>query len=116
VSDFRSPELLTPEVCPTSRVVDKTTNLAGMRPVRFTGTAADLLKYQSMGMPLHLRVEGDPDHPDTWHPVSVVHNDMLGWVAALSVEFEDETPEKLFNDVDGVEFTVQAPRPGSRAF
>jgi hypothetical protein len=87
-----------------------------MRPVRFAGTAADLLKYQSMGMPLHLRIEGDPEDPARWHPVAVVHNDMLGYVVALSVEFEDDTHEKLFNDVDSVEFTVQAPRPGSRAF
>jgi hypothetical protein len=92
------------------------TNLACMRAVRFAGTAADLLKYQSMGMPLHLRIEGDPDRPDRWHPVSVVHNDTLGRVVAMSVEFDDDTPEKLFNDTDSVEFTVQAPRPGSRAF
>ncbi|ORV98608.1 hypothetical protein AWC15_11255 [Mycobacterium lacus] len=65
-------------------------------------------------MPLRLRIEGDPDDPAMWHPIAVVHDDMLQDVVALSIEFHDGTPEKLYNDIDSVEFTVQAPNSGPR--
>ena len=81
-----------------------------MRPIRFAGTAADLAKYQCRGLPMHLRIDGDPDDPALWHPIAIVHDETMPGVVALSIEFHDGTPEKLFNDIDGVEFTVQAPR------
>jgi hypothetical protein len=64
-----------------------------------------------------LRLEGDSDDPGTWHPVeavsitgfrSVSDPDLPG-VKSLTVAFNDETAETIFNETDPVEFAV--PRP-----
>ena len=74
----------------------------------FLCTAKDLWHPSLQGWPLRVRLEGDPDDPNTWHPVNTI-KDHFGDIDMLTVVFADGTPEKAFNATDQVEFAV--PRP-----
>ena len=82
----------------------------------FKCAAKDLLP-RILREPIWLRLEGDSDKPRTWHPVEVVNlegfreDTSQAPVGALTVSFQDETPDVMFNETDEVEFAV--PRPKS---
>jgi hypothetical protein len=56
-----------------------------------------------------LRLEGDPDDPNTWHLVKKVDDYMFQGVNALTVAFHDETLDTVLNETDQVEFAVLRP-------
>jgi hypothetical protein len=81
----------------------------------FRCTAKDLNDRSLQGRPMWLRLEGDSDDPATWHPVEVISAQGFRtdtgqpFVRALTVSFQDETPQLILNDSDQVEFAI--PRP-----
>ena len=83
----------------------------------FKCAAKDLLP-RVLKEPIWLRLEGDSDEPGTWHPVEVVNFEGFSedtgqpLVRALTVSFQDGTPDVMFNETDEVEFAVPRPITG----
>jgi hypothetical protein len=48
--------------------------------------------------------------PIQWHPVRTM-NDHFGDISTMTIVFRDETPEKVFNHTDQVDFAVPRPYP-----
>jgi hypothetical protein len=78
----------------------------------FRCTAQHLTDRTLQGVPMSLRLEGDSDDPGTWHPVKFISAEGTRedtgkpFVRVLTVSFQDETPEVIFNDSDQVEFAI----------
>jgi hypothetical protein len=78
----------------------------------FRCTAQNLTDRTLQGVPMWLRLEADSDDPGTWHPVKFIspegtrEDTSKPFVRALTVSFQDETPEVIFNDSDQVEFAI----------
>jgi hypothetical protein len=82
---------------------------------KFRCTAKDLTDRCLRDSQMWLRLDGDTDDVNTWHPIKVVSDQGFRtdtsqpFVEALTVSFADETPDVIFNEDDAVEFAV--PRP-----
>jgi hypothetical protein len=81
----------------------------------FRHKARVLLEPRMRGLSIWLRLDDDSDDPDTWRPVKTLNEGgfredvTLPFGEAITVEFDDETPELILNQNDEVEFAV--PRP-----
>lgn len=75
----------------------------------FRCTAKDLIDHYHENLTTWLRIEGDADDPNTWHPIRGIRDPFGDIDRTVTVTFTDGTPEKMFNDTDVVEFAV--PRP-----
>jgi hypothetical protein len=73
----------------------------------FRCTANDLLELTDWNM--LLRLTGDPDKPNTWHPVQTIKDHFGDIDGLITVVFADGTPETVFNASDLVEFAVARP-------
>lgn len=72
--------------------------------------AAEALTHPALtGWAFWLRLEGDSDNPNTWHPVAEVHSH-FGDIDTLTVDFHDDTTEKVLNPSDQVEIAVVRPK------
>lgn len=71
----------------------------------FRRTVKDLHHRSLVGSPMWLRLNGDSDDPNTWHPIKTI-TDHFREFEAFTIVFADGTPEKVFNGADEVEFAV----------
>ncbi|GAB7070401.1 hypothetical protein H7J06_24510 [Mycobacterium hodleri] len=81
----------------------------------FSCAAKDLTDHGLEGWSMWLRLAGDTDDPNTWHPIKLIRDHgfredtNLPFVEAISVSFQDDTPDAMLNDSDQVEFAVLRP-------
>jgi hypothetical protein len=81
----------------------------------FEHEARYLLDPHMRGLPIWLRLDGDSDDPNTWHPVKTLNEGgfredvALPFGQAITVEFDDATTEIILNENDEVEFALPGP-------